>query len=132
MKSRKVLYRVEIKHFSTAGLMNPDRVRTRVRTHSDFSWTRGLGLWSDGLGLGLGLWSNGLGLGLGLWSNGLGLTPHGLGLWPDGLGLGLGLGLWSCGLGLTAGLTSPDSLQHWVIGYTYYCSPEGILLCVPL
>ena len=82
--------------------MSPDRVRTQVRTHSDFCWTHGLGL---------GLWSNGLGLGLGLWSNGLGLTPDGLGLWSDGLGLGLGL--WPCGLGLTAGLTSPDSLQHW-------------------
>ena len=79
--------RVKIKHFSIVGLMSPGR----VRTHSDFCWTRGLGLglWSNGLGLGLGLWSNGLGLGLGLglWSNGLGLTPDGLGLWPDGLGL---------------------------------------------
>ena len=92
--------------------MSPGWVRTQVRTHSDFCWTRGLGLWlwPTGLGLGLGLWSNGLGLGLGLWSNGLGLTPDGLGLWPDGLGLGLGL--WPCGLGLTAGLMSPDSLQH--------------------
>ena len=92
--------RVEIKHFSTVGLMSPDWVRTQVRTHSDFCWTRepGLGLWSNGLELGL-------------WSNGLGLTPVGIGLWPDGLGLGL----WPCGLGLTAGLTSPDSLQHWQI-----------------
>ena len=97
-----------IKHFSIVGLTSPGW----VRTHSDFCWTRGLGL---GLGLGpngLGLWSNGLGLGLGLWSSGLGLTPDGLGLWPDGLGLGLGL--WPCGLGLTAGLTSLDSLQHWL------------------
>ena len=98
--------RVEIKHFSIVGLMSPGW----VRTHSDFCWTRGLGLglWPTGLGLGLGLWSSGLGLGL--WSNGLGLTPDGLGLWS--YGLGLGLGLWPCGLGLTAGLTSPDSLQH--------------------
>ena len=102
--------RVKIKHFSIVGLMSPGW----VRTHSDFCWTRGLGLrlWPTRLGLGLGLWSNGLGLGLGLWSNGLGLTPDGLGLWPDGLGLGLGL--WPCGLGLTAGLTSPDSLQHCI------------------
>ena len=109
--------RVEIKHFSIVGLMSPGWVRTQVRTHSDFCWTRGLrlGLWPTGLGLGLGLWSSGLGLGLGLWSNGLGLTPDGLGLWS--YGLGLGLGLWPCGLGLTAGLTSPDSLQHW-IGYS--------------
>ena len=107
--------RVKIKHFSIVGLMSPGWVRTQVQTHSDFCWTRGLGLglWPTGLGLGLGLWSNGLGLGLGLWSNGLGLTPDGLGLWPDGLGLGLGL--WPCGLGLTAGLTSPDSLQHWYL-----------------
>ena len=92
--------------------MSPGWVRTQVRTHSDFCWTRGLGLglWPTGLGLGLGLWSSGLGLGLGLWLNGLGLTPDGLGLWS--YGLGLGLGLWPCGLGLTAGLTSPDSLQH--------------------
>ena len=105
--------RVEIKHFSIVGLMSPGWVRTQVRTHSDFCWTRGLGLglWPTGLGLGLGLWFNGLGLGLGLWSNGLGLTPDGLGLWSNGLGLGLGL--WPCGLGLIAGLTSPDSLQHW-------------------
>ena len=102
--------RVKIKHFSIVGLMSSDWVRTQVRTHSDFCWTRGLGLGLWPTGLGLGLWSNGLGLGLGLWSNGLGLTPDGLGLWPDGLGLGLGL--WPCGLGLTAGLTSPDSLQH--------------------
>ena len=80
--------------------MSPGWVRTQVRTHSDFCWTRGLGL---------GLWSNGLGLGLGLWSSGLGLTPDELGLWPDGLGLGLR----PCGLGFIAGLTSPDSLQHW-------------------
>ena len=106
--------RVEIKHFSIVGLTSPGWVRTQVRTHSDFCWTRGLGLglWPTGLGLGLGLWSNGLGLGLGLWSNGLGLTPDGLGL--GSYGLGLGLGLWPCGLGLTAGLTSPDSLQHWI------------------
>ena len=103
--------RVEIKHFSIVGLMSPGWVRTQVRTHSDFCWTRGLGLGPTGLGLGLGLWSNGLGLGL--WSNGLGLTPDGLGLWS--YGLGLGLGLWPYGLGLTAGLTSPDSLQHWYI-----------------
>ena len=102
--------RVKIKHFSIVGLMSPGRVRIQVRTHSDFCWTRGLGLWPTGLGLGLGLWSNGLGLGLRLWSNRLGLTPDGLGLWPDGLGLGLGL--WPCGLGLTTGLASPDSLQH--------------------
>ena len=69
--------------------MSPDRVRTQVRTHSDFCWTRGLGL---GLGL--------VPTGLGLWSNGLGLWSSGLGLWPDGLGLGLGL--WPCGLELTA------------------------------
>ena len=92
--------RVKLKHFSVVGLMSPGWVRTQVRTHSDFCWTRGLGLWSNRLGLGL-------------WSNGLGLTPDGLGLWPDGLGLGLGLGLWPCGLELTVGLTSPDSLQHW-------------------
>ena len=102
--------RIKIKHFSIVGLMSPGWVRTQVRTHSDFCWTRGLGLGFWPTGLGLGLWSNGLGLGLGLWSNGLGLTPDGLGLWPNGLGLGLGL--WPCGLGLTAGLTSPDSLQH--------------------
>ena len=68
--------RVKIKHFSIVGLMSPGW----VRTHSDFCWTRGLGLglWPTGLGLGLGLWSNGLGLGL--WSNGLGLTPDGLSL----------------------------------------------------
>ena len=85
--------------------MSPGWVRTQVRTHSDFCWTRGLrlGLWPTGLGLGLGRLSNGLGLGLGLWSNGLGLTPDGLGFWPHGLGLGLGL--WPCGLGLSAGLT---------------------------
>ena len=101
--AKNIKSRVEIKHFSIVGLMSPGW----VRTHSDFCWTRGLGLWPTGLGL----WSNGLGLGLGLWSNGLGLTPDGLGLWS--YGLGLGLGLWPCGLGLTAGLTSPDSLQHW-------------------
>ena len=62
--------RVEIKHLSIVGLMSPSWVRTQVRTHSDFCWTRGLGL---------GLWPTGLGL----WSNGLGLTriPDGLGLW---------------------------------------------------
>ena len=70
--------RVKIKHFSIVGLMSPGWVWTQVRTHSDFCWTRGLGL---------GLWSNGLGLGL--WSSGHGLTSDGLGLWPDGLGLGL-------------------------------------------
>ena len=99
--------RVKIKHFSIVGLMSPGW----VRTHSDFCWTRGLGLglWPTGLGLGLGL---------GLWSNGLGLTPDGLGLWPDGLGLGL----WPCGLGLTAGLTSPDSLQHWQsLKFVFFC-----------
>ena len=103
--------RVEIKHFSIVGLMSPCWVRTQVRTHSDFCWTRGLGLGlgPTGLRLGLGLWSSGLGLGLGLWSNGLGLTPDELGLWS----YGLGLRLWPCGLRLTAGLTSPDSLQHW-------------------
>ena len=97
--------RVKTKHFSIVGLMSPGWVRTQVRTHSDFCWTRGLGLglWPTGLGL----WSNGLRL----WSNGLGLAPNGLGLWPDGLRFGLGLR--PCGLGLTAGLTSPDSLQHW-------------------
>ena len=98
-----IISRAKIKHFSIGGLMSPGSVRTKVRTHSDFCWTRGLGLGLGLTGLGLGLWSNGLGLG----SNGLGLTPVGLGLWPDGLGL------WPCGLGLTAGLTSPDSLQHW-------------------
>ena len=103
--------RVKIKHFSIIGLMSPGW----VRTHSDFCWTHGLGLGlgPTGLGLGLGLWSNGLWLWLGLWSNGLGLTPDGLGLWPDGLGL------WPCGLGLTAGLTSPDSLQHCYIPLPY-------------
>ena len=112
--AKMIKSRVEIRHFSIVGLMSPGWVRTQVRTHSDFCWTRGLGLglWPTRLGLGLGLWSNGLGLGLGLWSNGLGLTPDGLGLWS--YGLGLGLGLWPCGLGLTAGLTSPDSLQHWI------------------
>ena len=80
--------------------MSPDRVWTQVRTHSDFCWTRGLGLGFEPTGLGLGLWSNGLRL-----------TPDGLGLWPDGLRLGLRL--WPCGPGLTAGLTSPDLLQHW-------------------
>ena len=100
--SKNYQIRIKLKNFSIVGLMSPGWVRTQGL---------GLGLWPAGLGLGLGLWSNGLGLGLGLWSNGLGLTPDGLGLWPDGLGLGLGL--WPCGLGLTAGLTSPDSLQHW-------------------
>ena len=74
---------LKLKHFSIVGLMSPGWVRTQVRTHSDFCWTLGLGLWPTGLGLGLGLWSNGLGL----WSNGLGLTPDGLGLWSNGLGL---------------------------------------------
>ena len=72
--------RVKMKHVSIVGLMSPGW----VRTHSEFCWTRGLGLGLWPTGLGLGLWSNGLGLGL--WSNGLGLTPDGLGLWPDGLG----------------------------------------------
>ena len=81
--------RVKIKHFSIVGFMSPGWVRTQVRTHSDFCWTRGLGL--------------------GLW-------PTGLGLWSNGLGLGL----WSCGLGLTAGLTSPDSLQHWYIPISFF------------
>ena len=87
--------KVEIKHFSIVRLMSPGRVRTQVRTHSDFCWTRGLGLRPTGLGLGL-------------WSNGLGLTPDALGLWPDGLGLGL----WPCGLGLTAGLTETGQFGH--------------------
>ena len=70
----------------------------------------------SGLESGLGLYP--CGLGLGLWSNGLGLTRDGLGLWS--YGLGLGLGLWPCGLGLTAGLTSPDSLQHCLKGQAWY------------
>ena len=120
--AKMIKSRVKIKHFSMVGLVSPGWVRNQVRTHSDFCWTRGLGLWPTGLGLrlglwssgfgltpdgpglwpdglGLGLWSNWLRLGLGLWSSGLGLTPDGPGLWPDGLGL------WPCGLGLTAGLT---------------------------
>ena len=32
--------RVEIKHFSIVGLMSSGWVRTQVRTHSDFCWTR--------------------------------------------------------------------------------------------
>ena len=104
-KAQQKWLKVGLKHFSIVGLMSPGWVWTQVRTHSDFCWTRGLGLglWLTGLGLGHGLWSNGLGLGL--WSNGLGLAPD---------GLRLGFGLWPCGLGLTAGLTSPGSLQHWI------------------
>ena len=66
-QQKMIKSRVKIKHFSIVGLMSPGWVRTQIQTHSDFCWTRGLGL---------GLWPTGLGL----WSNGLGLTPDGLGL----------------------------------------------------